>query len=424
MLNFDWLLRPYDKQCFFDEVWQKTPKMLATGRPGYFETFFNECAVERIIEFAQPKPPSIRLASAATKEKAEVPMSPDGRINIDRLRKLHLQGQTIILHSVEGFDPNVAQLARAIETDMGARVQVNSYLTPPAAQGFKPHYDTHDVLVAQVQGEKLWKLYGADSVCPLNEMIDGDPKFRESMRPPKEIRLMPGDVLYLPRGWIHEAVTEQHLSLHLTIGIHAPLGKDLLQAALDTLVERHPVLREALPVGPLGVTSRRALLEPRFAEVMDLFGTHASLDDAAEMIDDQMLRRGRSGGDGHLFGDIVKLHDLSDDTVLQRRVNLRCRVIKCDGGFALQFLNGLIKGPTHFEAAMKFVAERVEPFKPFDLPELSETHRLVLASSLITDGICHFCTPAAESAVFTGGAAGTPDPHPSPTPSDNQRGFP
>jgi hypothetical protein len=317
-----------------------------------------------------------------------VPFSANGRINVDQLRKLYLQGQTVILNSVEDFNPAVAQLTRALETEMGARVQVNSYLTPPSAQGFRAHYDTHDVLVAQVQGEKLWKVYAGDSVCPLNEMVDGAPKLRESAQKPDEIHLRPGDLLYIPRGWIHEAATGTIASLHLTLGIHPPLGKDLLNAALEVLVNRHPELREALPVGPLNTAARRECLEQRFAQLVELFVTHASVAEAAEAIDDQFLRRGRSGGDGHLFQDMEDLGGLTTDSLLERRVDLPCRVVKLDGGVGLQFLNGLIRGPEVFNAAMHFVAAQTEPFAVSDLPGLPAEHQLLFSSSLVTDGLC------------------------------------
>jgi lysine-specific demethylase/histidyl-hydroxylase NO66 len=423
MLGLDWLLRPYDKNVFFEEIWQQRPEVLATGRAGHFEGVFSKEDVERIIEFAQPKPAFIRLSSASSDKRAEVPFSPNGRIDIDQLRNFYRQGQTVIVNKVEDFSPAIARLARAIETEMGAQVQVNAYLTPPSAQGFRAHYDTHDVLVAQIQGEKLWKVYGRDSVCPLNELDDddesyydrkqprfrphqrqlapagdarnerddGDPEFWASGAAPDELRLKAGDLLYIPRGWMHEAVTDQVASLHLTIGVYPPLGKDLLHAALEALVDRHPELREALPVGPLGAAANRARLERRFAELVELFATHASAADAAEAIDDQLLGRGRSGGDGHLFQDMEQLGDLARDSQLERRTDVPCRLVNVDGGVGLQFLNGIIQGPAAFKAAMSFVATQTEPFAVSDLPGLSPEHQLLFAASLVTDGLCRLC---------------------------------
>ena len=42
----------------------------------------------------------------------------------------------------------------------------------------------------------------------------------------------PGDVLYLPRGWIHSAVAQGGTSIHLTIGVRAATRHDLLARLL------------------------------------------------------------------------------------------------------------------------------------------------------------------------------------------------
>lgn len=388
MFDLNWLMYPFDKKIFFNDIWQKEPKVLATEREGYFELLFGGKALENILEFSQPQPPSIRLASANSSEKMQVPFSPNGRLDLDKLRKHYLNGQTTILNSVEDFDPAVAQLTRSIECDMGARVQVNSYLTPASAQGFHPHYDTHDVLVAQIEGEKKWRIYGADSVCPLQDMTDGDPKLRESAQPPEEIYLRPGDLLYIPRGWIHEAETNKQPSLHLTLGIHPPLGKDLLSSALEVLVNRHPELRETLPVGPLCDDTRRKALTERFAALVKLFTKNATFTDAANSIDDNLLRRGRSGGDGHLFGDPNVLGDLSGETKLERRSNVPSRLVKSDDSVALQFLNGLVTGPLEFEQAMLFIKDQDKPFSIGELPGLEPDHQIALGISLVSDGLC------------------------------------
>ena len=45
-----------------------------------------------------------------------------------------------------------------------------------------------------------------------------------------EVTLKPGDVLYFPRGYIHQAKTEKKHSLHLTISVYQKTSRcDLLE---------------------------------------------------------------------------------------------------------------------------------------------------------------------------------------------------
>ena len=388
MLDLSWLLGMYSKDSFLTDIWQKKPKFFTTGREGYFADLFSGAAVEHAVEFSQPHPPSIRLASSRMNEKQQVPYGLDGRIDIDKLRKLYWSGQTVVLNMVENFHPAVAQLARSLETEMGARIQVNSYLTPPRAQGFRPHYDTHDVMVAQVEGQKLWKLHGADAACPLEKMTNGDPTFTEQTLPPEEVLLKPGDLLYIPRGWIHEAETTDTASLHLTIGIHPPLGKDLLLSAVECLCLQHPELRQALPIGRLSDATNKEAVADRFAQLMALFHGHASAADASAAIDEQLRRRGRSGGDGHLFKDLNSLHKITGETMLQRRDNVPCKLVITDDSATLQFLNGQITGPRDFEIAMRFAMDHVGDFAVSELPSIEPDKQLALAMSMVTDGLC------------------------------------
>lgn len=388
MFNFDWFFEPFPKDEFFNTIWQKKPKLISHNRPDYFNQFFSSVAVENILEYCQPNPPTVRLVSNVSKEKRDVPFSPNGRLNLDKIRKSYARGYTVVINSVENFDIPVSKAARSFESELGARVQVNSYLTPREAQGFSPHYDTHDVFIGQIEGIKKWKIYQSDSVCPLNEMLEGDDQLRVSKHAASEFDLHPGDVLYIPRGWIHEAETLDTASLHLTFGVHPPLGLDLIASALEDMTRRYPEFREALPIGRLSSKENITIVADKFAELVNLFADNACHLRSADAIDDEFSRRGRNGGDGHLFADVDVLHTLSDKTIIQRRADLNCRIIRVEGSMGIQFINSLISCPDNFESAMCFVAERKEPFCVSSLPELTETERMAFSISLVTEGLC------------------------------------
>ncbi|XP_038994514.1 uncharacterized protein LOC120118552 isoform X4 [Hibiscus syriacus] len=103
------------------------------------------------------------------------------------------------------------------------------YLTPPNSQGLARHYDDHCVFVCQIFGSKQWKIFSRPNgqlprlydTCNIlnNETID-------SARDCYHFLLNEGDVLYIPRGFPHEACTHYDkqdgsvgFSLHLTFGV-------------------------------------------------------------------------------------------------------------------------------------------------------------------------------------------------------------
>ena len=60
--------------------------------------------------------------------------------------------------------------------------------------------------------------------------------------------LKAGDLLYLPRGYLHSATTSDTYSAHVTIGVSVYTWADLVKELLQTCVDDAD-LRRALPPG-------------------------------------------------------------------------------------------------------------------------------------------------------------------------------
>ena len=67
--------------------------------------------------------------------------------------------------------------------------------------------------------------------------------------------LRPGDALYLPRGYLHSAVAQGEVSIHLTVGVHPLTAYDLARELIAAAAADRE-LRRSLPLG-LDVTDRR-----------------------------------------------------------------------------------------------------------------------------------------------------------------------
>ena len=98
------------------------------------------------------------------------------------------------------------------------------------------HHDTHDVLCLQVEGEKRWLVYPPVLELPLKSQ-KYSPELGEPGEPVMDVTMRAGDTLYLPRGWLHQAMTSDAASLHLTVGINVATWRDAVRDAVDEAAE-------------------------------------------------------------------------------------------------------------------------------------------------------------------------------------------
>ncbi|HWA63855.1 MAG TPA: cupin domain-containing protein [Caulobacteraceae bacterium] len=181
----------------------------------------------------------------------------------------------------------VGRFCRGLERIFLHPVQCNIYLTPAGAQGFRAHYDAHDVLVLQVQGQKLWRWWEA----PYAPFANPATRWNGAASPPKpddepvSRLLRPGEAIYMPRGVMHEAPAQGgEASLHLTIGLLGYSWADVLRRALNALETQAEPLRQAFPSWRLAEGALPDDLVGAAAERLALVGSHAGLEVMAQQL--------------------------------------------------------------------------------------------------------------------------------------------
>ena len=156
-----------------------------------------------------------------------------------------------MLQSVHRMHPPVARFCRALAAELGHATQCNAYITPAGEhQGFDFHHDTHDVFVLQVSGRKRWIVHEPVVRLPLSSQPQaGAHLVPEGAEPLLDVELEAGDALYLPRGYVHAALTTDEHSVHLTVGVLSTTWYDVLTDVV-ALAGREEAFRDALPVQP------------------------------------------------------------------------------------------------------------------------------------------------------------------------------
>jgi ribosomal protein L16 Arg81 hydroxylase len=153
------------------------------------------------------------------------------------------------VRDLDRFDARMNQFAGDVRRLFAAEAQVNVYLTPPARAGFPPHFDITDVFIVQCVGSKQWEIfhdYSNKTELPLTRTRWDHDKFRPSA-PPEAMTLHAGDVLYLPRGVMHQAFCTERESVHLTVSVVPLTFGDFIGKMLEQAADGDIELRRRLP---------------------------------------------------------------------------------------------------------------------------------------------------------------------------------
>lgn len=235
-----------------------------------------------------------------------------GVIDARKAISLFDRGATIILNRVQLYHPPLAQFCQKLSNELGAPCQANVYMTPPGARGFDVHFDTHDVLIAQVAGQKTWSVF--NSVIDLPLASQGNSELPEvTSSPSARGKLSPGNVLYIPRGWAHEGTTDNSVSLHITFGIYAFTWADLLLEAVSDAILNDVVYRRSLPIDFFEPNSDTKLNQATLNELLTRLGKSASVDSLLPVLREQFKVQTRNGV-RHLLTQVCLSMTVDDST--------------------------------------------------------------------------------------------------------------
>ena len=284
-------------------------------------------------------------------------------------------GATIVIQGLHLNRAQTAAFCRALEGALDHPVQANAYYTPRGSQGLAVHHDTHDVFVLQIAGEKRWLVYEPVLDLPLKEQRY-KPELGGPGAPVIDTVLGPGDTLYLPRGWLHEARTSEVDSLHLTVGVNVYTWLDAFHDALGD-VEGDLPFRRSVDGG-----------EPAPSDLLELLAERvSSADDVSRRKQARLERRRRPVLDGQIR-QLRALDKLTTSTEVEPRPTVLAAVEADGDTLALSFHGKRLLLPSRLAAEAEFVVEADGAFTAADLPgTLDEAGRLVLVRRLVREGL-------------------------------------
>jgi JmjC domain len=367
-----------DPDRFVRDHWARAPLHRPGADAAAFADLFSLGDVDHILSSTTPRHPAFRMVKDG-RQLDPRSYTRSGRVggqpvhdlaDPGRVYEQFHAGATIVLQSLHRFWPPLTRLARDLEGALTHPVQVNAYVTPPAARGLGVHRDEHDVFVLQVHGRKQWDVHDPDG---------------RSENPLIAAELAPGDCLYIPQRFPHAAWTAETASVHLTVGVVPATWADVLRRAVTSVLE-DALSGEPLPAGyaadPAGIAAGVADQLGEVRRRLDKLDPGAIAAAAAD--------RFWAGRPPILTGQLQQLLGLErigQDTVVRRRPGAGCRLRRREDRLEVLLGDRALHMPARLEPVMRTILAS-DRLAVGDLAgHLDPPSRMVLVRRLVVEGL-------------------------------------
>jgi len=205
------LFHPKTSEEFMATYWERTPMHLKRECATYYGTAFTLGAFKELVKekelIFEDDVDCFKYNSKSEKHH----LNGDGRLTLDKAEELLTNEKaTLLFHQPQRYANILWNLVEKLETYFSSTVGANVYVTPGETQSLAPHCDDTEAIIMQLEGSLMYQVYkpkvvlAHDFTMDLNESEIGEPML--------EVELHPGDLLYIPRGHIHQSKnkTTQH----------------------------------------------------------------------------------------------------------------------------------------------------------------------------------------------------------------------
>jgi ribosomal protein L16 Arg81 hydroxylase len=406
--SLEGLLGTVGPDLFFSKHWQQAPLHVARGRSDFFAGLIDKKQIDHLLATQCGKPDFPISVIGGYLEEGEPPEpGPAARSQwtAERVYKRLGRGATIRIGNMPHLVPAIRRLASCLETALSSDIAINAYLTPPKARAFGAHYDNHDVFILQVEGAKSWTLRSPAEHLPLETVVRGREHWQRRTLPwetrlktlppiekTRSYRLEAGDMLYVPRGQVHEVKTGESESLHLTVAAPVVTWYEVAVDAVLAAARRSPALREALRPGFATDAKARAEAARAAPAMLEALRTHMRADDLVRSVDrigDQFVHS-REGDWQGAAEDMMRAGTIDAGTRLAIRPGLACTSRESGADLLLLFAGRVVRLPVRAASMIDHILE-ARRFRIGDLPTvLSDESRIVVARILVENGMLTF----------------------------------
>lgn len=387
---FETILEPFSIEDFFKQYYEKDILYVKRNDENYYKNILTSVEISDYLDRQDIFYPSLRMVKNGKEiSNAEYTLKgtsighhrKDGIIHTEKAFALFNSGATFVIQAGQRYFNHLSHCCVELSKKFNAPVQANLYITPNKSQGFNPHWDTHDVFVLQISGTKTWHLYGFEKELPTkNQSFVGKDYNKEPLH---TIQLMPGDFLYVPRGYVHDAIADNGISSHITIGVLSftwlRLFSDLFQQ-----LEEYKEFREAIPFWEddisAAIQQKTALLQEKIASL--------NFKEALEKLD-KNYRTAQPQPLHNYFESLRNIDKISAESPMALNEGILYSFTQKNGETELHLLGKTIHFPEIMLPALNYIFTN-KKFIPANLPgNLDEQQKKDFVSKLVREAVVY-----------------------------------
>jgi hypothetical protein len=382
-LTVDRLIEPLSFSEFHDTYYEKKPFLVQRASHAYYADLLtleeiNEHIGEdhlpstafRVVRDGQElDPKDFTYPGSSFNNRGDA-----ATVDKDLLFAKWYEGYSIIIMQYES--PAMVRLRHDLERVFHGTAVAHIYLTPRNAQGFIPHWDPSDTFILQISGTKDWMVYDSPIPLPTSRQRPYAGAWTR-VEPTMTVTLEPGDFLYLPRGFVHEARARDAVSGHITITVHPYRYADLLWTIADN-ADVDPWLRRSLPAD-----LRSAAFQEEFLRHVHQFFDNADLPAYIESMDSDFMEDLVPDAKDRL-ADYVKLPSINAGSRFRLRSVVSHELTNGGEHAVLTFHRKSLQFPAAAAESLRRMIEAGE-FTVSALPGNCEDN-LALCSTLVQEG--------------------------------------
>lgn len=393
------MLTPFSFEEFLAQYLERHPLHVARNAPGYFDDVYALGDVEDALIVGAREPELFALVKSGspeaaleeyTYERPSVRWRITGKaarrcVDARKVMAYFSEGYTLVVKDAAQVNARLQRFCNRLQRDLAAFAQPNVYLTPPSAQGFEVHHDTHDTLTAQIDGEKTWRIYEPIVPLPLESQPFNSGTKVPGLKLLLEVLLRPGDTLYIPRGFPHEARTSATTSLHCTFALVPIRLADVLDIVLRIAGDRDVALRTALTPEMIAdgelATQVASLLESRMGAAFSRDRVHLAI----EIAINELFKLTRPNTDG-AFAQVLDAAAIGGQTRVRLDDAVPFRVREHDGVVDVVLPGKVVVFPGECAPALARLQAGPTTVGTMD-PGLSPAYQVALIKRLVIEGL-------------------------------------